>query len=47
MKLAAPNAVFMIMKPDWKKAGRSTDPLAKTQMQYESRIQTQKRDTYQ
>jgi hypothetical protein len=28
MKLAAPNVVFMIMQPDWKKAGRSTDSLA-------------------
>src|SRR4029077_19275774 len=29
MKLAAPNVVFMIMQPDWKKVGRSTDPLAR------------------
>jgi hypothetical protein len=36
-----------IMQPDWKKAGRSTDPLARAQMQYQSRIETQKRDTYQ
>src|SRR5260221_4007962 len=27
MKLAAPNVVFMIMQPDWKKVGRSTDRL--------------------
>src|SRR5260370_37502886 len=47
IKLAAPNVVFMIMQPDWKKAGRSTDPLARAQMQHQSRIQTQKRDTYQ
>src|ERR1700684_3325957 len=33
MKLAARNVVFMIMQPDWKKEGRSTDPLARAQMQ--------------
>jgi NAD(P)-dependent dehydrogenase (short-subunit alcohol dehydrogenase family) len=47
MKLAAPNVVFMIMQPDWKKAGRSTDPLARAQMQYSSRIKIQKRDLRQ
>ena len=45
--LAAPNVVFMIMQPDWKKAGRSTEPLARAQMQYSSRIKIQKRDLRQ
>jgi hypothetical protein len=36
-----------IMQPDWRKADRSIGPLAKAQMRYLSRIQTQGRDTYQ
>src|SRR5260370_17534952 len=32
-----------IMQPDWGKTGRSTDPLARSEMQYESEIETQRR----
>jgi hypothetical protein len=35
------------MQPDWKKAGRSTDPLARAQMQYSGRIKIQKRNLRQ
>jgi hypothetical protein len=36
-----------IMQPEWKKARRPTDPLARAEMQYESQIEPQRRDTYQ
>src|SRR4029077_9132169 len=32
-----------IMQPTWRKAGRSTNPLARAQMPYQSRTKTQKR----
>src|SRR5260370_27605785 len=32
------------MQPSWRKARRSTDPLARSEMQYESHIETQRRD---
>src|SRR5260370_38767544 len=32
------------MQPDYGKTGRSTDPLARSEMQYESQIETQRRN---
>src|ERR1700688_1094844 len=32
------------MQPGWRNAGRSTDPLARSEMQYQSQIETQRRN---